>query len=696
MDTHPPSDADAAGGDLRRIADLLSSVPLFSGFGQPELEAIARACVETQHAKGDVVFREGDAGHTFCVIASGEFEVWSGRQPAEMVSRLGPGEIVGEMTFLLGGPRTATLIASRPATLLSLGKDVFDRFVGTNPTALEHLSRMLCKRLFATSRHRVEARVLTAIGVVGAAGLKGKTFIAEALAALLAEMTGRRALLLTITPEPRRERGGSAGGAPLLEDVARGAAEWSAHLTSDSDRGPVHLTVAIRPSEDHQRHAGDLTALFARLEDRFGFVVVDPAEADEGLARAISAACDRTVVIEAAPTQGPSVEPENGGARPLRVVNLFNRTTAAIPINHCEPFVIPFDSTLTPPDPRELARRIRDDPWSPVARPLYRLARNILGVTVGVALGGGAAFGLAHAGVLQAFEEGGVFVDLIAGTSMGSVIGLAYATGARAPDLVALVRKIGTKSTTISGLLDFTISRPGILAGDRFEKILKPLLGQARTFEDLHLPCRTVATDIESGERVVISSGRLDEAFRASCAAPLLLAPVRRGERILVDGGVTDPVPAEVVREMGADLCIAVNVVPPLRRDVSTALSRLFRTINTINPLAYLARSRGLPSIFDLVMNSLQTLQYELGKFKAISAEVAVNPDLSDFTWLEFYRPDELIERGRAAGERALPEIRKLLEAKLARFTIPRRSGEPVAAVPPQAGGDDTVADLRS
>ena len=95
-------------------------------------------------------------------------------------------------------------------------------------------------------------------------------------------------------------------------------------------------------------------------------------------------------------------------------------------------------------------------------------------------------------------------------------------------------------------------------------------------------------------------------------------------------------------------------------------------------------------------MNSLQTLQYELGKFKAISAEVAVNPDLSDFTWLEFYRPDELIERGRAAGERALPEIRKLLEAKLARFTIPRRSGEPVAACRRRRGGDDTVADLRS
>src|SRR5262245_11523065 len=116
-----------------RIVEVLAGVPLFSGFASPDLEALARACVATQHGKGDVVFREGETGDTFCVIASGEFEVWSGGDPGEIVSRLGPGEIVGEMSFLLGRPRTATLIASRPATLLSLRKEVFDRFVGTNP-----------------------------------------------------------------------------------------------------------------------------------------------------------------------------------------------------------------------------------------------------------------------------------------------------------------------------------------------------------------------------------------------------------------------------------------------------------------------------------------------------------------------------------------------------------------------------------
>src|SRR4029453_12196971 len=114
----------------------------------------------------------------------------------------------------------------------------------------------------------------------------------------------------------------------------------------------------------------------------------------------------------------------------------------------------------------------------------------------------------------------------------------------------------------------------------------------------------------------------------------------------------------------------------------------LFRRINLFNPLAYLSGNRNLPSMFDLVMNSLQTLQYELGKFKAMSADVSVVPDLSDFTWMEFYRPDELIERGYAPGERAVPEIRKILDAKLARFRAGGAAGVAAIGAPPTPAGE--------
>ena len=126
-----------------------------------------------------------------------------------------------------------------------------------------------------------------------------------------------------------------------------------------------------------------------------------------------------------------------------------------------------------------------------------------------------------------------------------------------------------------------------------------------------------------------------------------------------------DPVPAEVAVDMGADITVAVNVVPRMKRGVETAVSSFIRKLNYFNPLTYIGEAQDMPNLFDIVMNSMQILQYELGNFKAISADVLINPDLSDFTWIEYYRADELIARGADAATRALPAIEKAIEAKL-------------------------------
>jgi NTE family protein len=256
---------------------------------------------------------------------------------------------------------------------------------------------------------------------------------------------------------------------------------------------------------------------------------------------------------------------------------------------------------------------------------------------------------------------------MIDGCSQGSIIGVGYAAGVTTRQMIDIALQLGHWKNCLLAV-DLTISRPGFLAGDKFIKIFEPLLGNKRTFEDLVMPCTTVATDIESGERVAIGRGLLTAAFRASASVPMVFAPVKRGEAVLVDGGVSDPVPAEVVSSMGADLCIAVNVVPPLKRGVENAMSKLMRQFNRFNPLSYMNGGVAMPNMFDIVMNSMQVLQYELGNFKAISADVLINPDLSDFTWVEYYRSAELIQRGVEAAERAMPAIQRALDQKIAPF----------------------------
>jgi NTE family protein len=162
---------------------------------------------------------------------------------------------------------------------------------------------------------------------------------------------------------------------------------------------------------------------------------------------------------------------------------------------------------------------------------------------------------------------------------------------------------------------------------------------------------------------VEIGTGRLDAAFRASCSVPLIWAPVRHQGRVLVDGVMVDPVPAASTYAMGADLCVAINVIGPPEKDAQHLLARVSRWTDWAKPLAW-AGDATMPNALDVYMNSLQILWHELGSFKAISADVRVHPDLSGFTWTDFHQSAEIIARGVEAAERALPDIEAAIRAR--------------------------------
>jgi len=620
---------------------LLARIPLFSVFTAQELAEIARLFVERRVAAGDTVCVEGEPGDSFLVIAAGELEVWGGER---VVRRLGPGEFLGEVSLLLGGARTATVTASRSSTLLVLGKEAFDRTLLAHPKVLEYLSRILSRRLATAARRRPPPRRSTSVAVTGAPGLRGKSLVAASLARFLADFSGGSALLVRV----------GAGGAALEKLCTASEAEIQAALAR-GPHGAVALELEVARDASELQLVDAWNALLEKLAEH-RFVVVDLGGEPAPLVAAARQFANHRIELVA--------EPADASRGALAVVNLFNAASAPRAISHCEPFVLPHDDSLAAGgDALAHAQRLATAMRSPASPPLRRLARKLLSSTVGIAVGGGAAFGIAHLGVLHALEEGGIPIDLLAGTSMGSIVAVGYATGLTPREMIEIAERIGTLRTTLSAL-DFTLSRPGLLAGNRLIDIFMPL-AKGTDFRDLVVPCRTVAADIESGECVTIEAGPLDMAFRASCSVPVLWAPVRYQGRVLVDGGVVNPVPADIVQAMGADLVIAVNAVPPLRRGVDTVLSRVYKRINRLNPLAYLGGSRDLPNLFDVTMNSIQQLQHELGNFKAISADVRIVPDLSEFTWVEFYRPKELIARGYEAGERAVPELRRLLRERI-------------------------------
>src|SRR5262249_13332570 len=271
-------------------------------------------------------------------------------------------------------------------------------------------------------------------------------------------------------------------------------------------------------------------------------------------------------------------------------------------------------------------------------------------------------------GVLDVLERERIPVDVIAGASMGAIVGAHYALGftpGRLEEIATGIRHVLDYVRILPRLLylatDFNLTRPGLFAGDRFQRVLAsvgPVRG--RTFADLEIPFRAVATDIATGARVEVADGDLSDAMRASFSAPWIFSPFRIGEHVLVDGGMSDPVPAETARSMGADLVIGVNVVPPLYPEAKNPLEGALRLLAPANPLTWRDGSR-LPNSFDVVVRILQIMQHELGNDRAAEADLLINPELRGFWMLEFWKATALIQEGRRAAEAALPDIRAKL-----------------------------------
>jgi NTE family protein len=641
--------------------DVLGRVPLFTCFTTDELEILATLFEERTYLRGDTICTAGEPGETFFVIVSGELDVWSAGTERRLINRLDAGDYFGEMSLLLGSHRAASVTVARSAHLLALDKTAFDRYFAHNAKVLEYFARVLAQQLGTMSRGERIVPASLVVAVTSEPGLRGKTLVSTVLASLLGDVTGREVILLRLQAGGR----GPGGEAPLpLATLAREASDGiRRRLHVEASDVPPVLRVGASRDSDPQSETEALSTLVVKLGEKFEFVVLDVPVSAGTLATAGTAVADVIVRIV---DHAEAPAPQANGTRTFAVVNRWNPSSPAIPINHCEPFVLPDDPYVQDLAPADQARWVRANLATGAGPTLARLARKIVGGTVGLALGGGAAFGICHIGVFKVLEDAGIPVDLLAGCSMGSIVAIGYAAGIRADKMLDLARTNGTKLKTLSALFDVTLTRPGFLSGDRLVKIFAPMAGPVQHFEQLVLPCRTVATDIETGERVTIGTGKIGDAFRASSAVPMIWAPAVIDGRVLVDGGVADPVPAEVVREMGGDICIAVNAVPRLKKDVQTVLAKLYRRIKRFDPLSYFSSgTRDMPNMFDIIMNSMQTLEYELGNFKAISADVRINPDLSAYTWIEFYRPEEMISRGAEAALRALPDIKRVIAERV-------------------------------
>ncbi|WP_121609363.1 patatin-like phospholipase family protein [Mesobacillus foraminis] len=250
---------------------------------------------------------------------------------------------------------------------------------------------------------------------------------------------------------------------------------------------------------------------------------------------------------------------------------------------------------------------------------------------IGLALGSGGARGFAHLGVIKVLRDEGIPIDMIAGSSMGAMVGCFYGAGLDVDRLYKLSRAFKRKY-----YLDFTVPKMGFIAGKRVKELIR-IFTHGKEIQELDIPVAVVATDLVSGEKVVFKDGPIADAVRASIAIPGIFTPEKLDGRLLIDGGVIDRIPVSVMKEMGADIVIAVDV-------------------------SHVKTNAEITSIFDVIMQSIDIMQMELVATREIASDIMIKPRVEMYSSRAFTNIDDIIANGEKETVKQIGKIKQVIE----------------------------------
>ena len=303
---------------------------------------------------------------------------------------------------------------------------------------------------------------------------------------------------------------------------------------------------------------------------------------------------------------------------------------------------------------------------------------------IGLALGGGAARGLAHIGTIKTLVAHGIIPNVVVGTSIGAVVGGAYASG-HLDRLEGWARSLQPRN--ILGYLDIRLNGSGLIGGAKLASELEATLGQS-LIEDLPLKFATVATEVRTGHEIWLTHGRMVDAMRASYALPGIFSPVLIGDRWLVDGALVNPVPVSAARAMGAEIVIAANLSSDVfthsttiyshgpSADVSVSvvpaavaeaappkrgLGKFFSAERTMKREFF--GSGGRPGISTVMVDAFNIMQDRITRARLAGdpPDLLISPRVGQIGWFDFHRADDLIAHGARAAERAIDSIQEAI-----------------------------------
>lgn len=585
-----------ADGDEGRqgTAAFLHGVALFDGLTEAMRIELAEATETVRVTAGDWLFRQGDPGESMFLVRSGRVEiVMEDPPPSRVIDVLGPGSALGELALLVAGRRTASLRALRDSELFEVRRDRFDALLESDPAFGAGLSRVLAaqlqRRVPATAARPRRASVITVLGLTAGPP------VPEVAAALAAEL-GRWG------PSTVLDFEGATGELPATGGSETGDAAFGRTLDLVEQR---HDTVVLEAPVGWQPTSW--TRFCTRQADRV-VAIVDPQGESPAALDPHLAGCD---------------------------VAFWTRHPTEAPLRSWFDRLAPGAHHFLTPDSRP-------------PKGVDRLARRLAGRSLGLVLSGGGARGLAHVGVIGVLADAGLLIDRVGGTSMGSLIGGLFALGL---DTEEIEERCRAELCARNPFNDYTVPRYGLIKARKAEAMLNRLFGRA----DIEASSRSmfaVSADLVTGEEVIHRRGPLAVAVGISMCLPGLVPPVPMGGRLLVDGGVLNNLPVDVMAAADEGPIIAVDV---MRKTIAGS----DQTGTGDGPVLPMQRSLPgarvrLPTLLETLGRSSVMGSWRKAEANRPLASLVISPELVGVGLLDFKKIDQIIREGRQAANSAL------------------------------------------
>lgn len=614
--------------DNQQIKFIVSNTLPFNKLDQGQIDELFSICQARDFKKDEIVYKEGGVADYFYLLLRGRVVALSRQNNKDVpIDILKRGTCFGIISLFTDEPHSVTAKAIEPSLIARIEKEKFKNFLTKNPTLSLDFSRMLSQRV----HRRAKPKKIFQCQRIAICGFShsGKTTYMLNLASEIAIQAKKTVISIQFLDNAEVVNFSGSKDQILCLNEFEEEKVFSYILKKDTDQ----LLVDVGGGRN-------LLSLLNFLSDNYHFVIYEmPFSCWQELSGDLFSGGDELHFIF--PTKKEELKKANKFLVGAVDKEKLNNSQIKIILNdffkeeylaftHIQSLLdYPIYATLPP---------IKNNDYSPA---IIRIARDCGKVRLGLVLGSGAAYGLSHIGVLKVLEKNNLTIDIACGTSIGAFIAALWACGYKISEIEKYAKQFG-KRIGLFGFSDISFPIKGLFSAKHLEGILQDIFKDI-TFFDLKHTLKITAFDFIRREEFIIEEGLVYKAVAASCAFPGIFEPVKIKDKLLLDGGVLNPLPSKILLNRGINKIIAVNINP------------------TCEEIYKGYKSMGRLHIFDFIFGSIETMHREFIGDSLNAADIVIHPNLEALGWTEFSKMVEFIKRGEAATEEKLPQILKLV-----------------------------------